>query len=60
MLMEKRMLWLYTPALLLIKGYLFNRTQMVFFKGSASNIIHEESGIPQGRCLGPFTFFNLY
>ena len=37
-------------------SYSSNRTQRVFFNGSLSNIIQVESGIPQGRCLGPLRF----
>ena len=57
LLLEKRMCYGFRPpAMLWIKSYLSNRTQRVFFNGSLSNINQEESGIPQGRCLGPLLF----
>ena len=56
-LLEKHMCYGFTPsAKLWIKSYLSNRTQRVFLNGSLSNIIHVESRIPQGSCLGPLLF----
>ena len=55
LLLEKHTCYGFTPpAILWIKSYLSNRTH------SLSNILQVESGIPQGRCLGHLTFFNLY
>ena len=57
LLLAKLMCYDFTPpAILWIKSYLSNRTQRVFFNGSLSNIIHVESGISQGSCLGPLLF----
>jgi hypothetical protein len=44
LLLEKRMCYGFTaPAIMWIKSYLSNRTQMVFFNGSLSSIIQVES-----------------
>ena len=56
LLLEKLCIGFAPPAIMWIKSYLSNRTQRMFFNGSRSNIIQVESGIPQGSCLGPFTF----
>ena len=57
LLLEKCMCYGFThPDIIWIKSYLSNRTQRVFCNGSLSNIIHLESGIPQGSCLGPLLF----
>ena len=54
LLLAKRMCYGFTPpAILWIKSYLSNRTQI---NGSHSNIIQVESGIPQGSYLGPLLF----
>ena len=59
LLLEKHMCYGFTPpAIMCIKSYLSNRTE-VFFNGRLSNIIQEQSGIPQGSCLGPLLFSNL-
>ena len=61
LLLEKHMCYGFTPpAIMWIKSYLSDRTHRVFFNGSLSSIIQVESGIPQGSCLDPFTFFNFY
>jgi hypothetical protein len=45
-----------TSAISWIQSYLSNRTQMVFFNGSFSNVAHVKCGVPQGSSLGPLSF----
>ena len=41
-----------TSAILWIQSHLSNRTLMVFFNGSSTNVKHVKCGVPQGSSLG--------
>jgi hypothetical protein len=61
LLLEKRVCYGFTPpAIMWIKSYLPNRTQVFIHNGSLSNIIQFESGIPQGSFFRPLAFFMFY
>ena len=45
-----------TSDILWIQSYLSNKTQMVFFNGSFSNVKHVKCGLPQGSSLGRLLF----
>ena len=45
-----------TSAISWIQSYLSNRTQMVFFNGSFSNVKQVKCGVTQGSSLGPLLF----
>ena len=47
-------------SLSLIKSYLTNRFQYVYFKNSESDLLEIKTGIPQGSILGPLNFLYLY
>ena len=45
-----------SSALLIIKSYLSERWQMVYFNGSESDLKQVRHGVPQGSCLGPLLY----
>jgi hypothetical protein len=53
LLLRKRICYGFsTSAILWIQSHLSNRTLMVFFNGSSSNVKHVKCGVPQGSSLG--------